>query len=391
MKKTKIQFIHACNYSGKVSLTKVILISVAAVMVIVAISFLKFFTPGASLMVAALLDKATKHRLTESLNSAQNSLDYQSDLSGGLSGSLVKPVSSDEYIVKQKSSLPFSLSAPQGVMDAKATINFITVGYAMSPASAGRYGWQTDWKVIINSTVTDLGTKTQFSGPSGLNSSALTTDFSDSNMQTVMYFSLAGKKEGDKVPVRYTMKTTEEATYHFNENNWIFYDEKNHPFAAVAFSTGERDADTGPSPADAKNLDAVLVKDNGAKGVILGFPPQEMTASQKSQLEEINSYINSQQDAGGLKGFWNNQIYPMASNTPQQPPLHIILKADVSAEGYLTESRENAEHWNAAPGVNVGNTGGNGGNKTPDLAPLPSQNDANGDGIPDLVPLPGSN
>jgi hypothetical protein len=315
------------------------------------------------------------------------------EISGGKMGQIMSNIglpganvpTSENYLVKQKSSAPFSISGPKGVIDAKTNINFITVGFPMAKAQSGKYGWQTDWKVIVDSSY-QLGTKTQIKDPaSGLHTSAMTTNFSPSSMQAVYYFSLANVKEGDTFQVRYVQKNIKDATFHFNESQWIFYDDKNQPVHVVNFDTGERSAATEAPPADAKTLDAILLKDNGADGVIVSFKPVEFTKEQKAQLDSINQVV---QGKGELSQWWNSQLYPMFSNLPQQPPLRIVLKLGLPESGYFDEKITNSEYWNAAPGVNVKN---NDNNKLPDIAPLPSQNDLNGDGIPDLAPLPSQN
>ncbi|HLN18607.1 MAG TPA: hypothetical protein VK255_00370 [Patescibacteria group bacterium] len=277
---------------------------------------------------------------------------------------------SENYAIKQKSKMPFSMSAPRGVMNAKADINFITVGYPMSKAGWGKHGWQTDWKVIINST-TQTNTKTKIKDPSGLHSSALTTDFTPTNSQSIYYFSLANVKEGDAFDVRYVQQPIENATFHFNENTWIFYGKDNAPFQAISVGTQERDADVNNS-GNISTLTAYLVKNNGAEGAIIGFKPVDLNAQQKGELDKISGIVN-QPGVPDLTQFWNSQVNPMFQNLPQQPPLKIVLKNGFPEKGYFEEEITNANYVNAAPGADVSKEG--------------NANDKNGDGIPDLVPL----
>jgi hypothetical protein len=319
-----------------------------------------FISPGGLGMIIDKIAGGKFDEIASNLGSSGNNL---------MSGA--NAPASENYLVKQKSSMPLTISAPKGVIDAKADINFITVGYPMSKAQSGKYGWQTDWKVIVNS-VSNLGTKTQIKDPaSGLHTSAMTTDFSPSSTQNIYYFSLANVKEGGTFQVRYIQKNIKDATFHFNESQWIFYDDKNQPFQMVNFDTNEKSAATVASPADAKTLDAILVKDNGAEGAIVGFKPVDLTKEQKAQLEAMNQTM---QGKGELTGWWNSQLYPMYTNLPQQPPLKIVLKSGLPESGYFEEKITNADYMNAAPDVDV---------KT-------NPNDKNGDGLPDLVPLPGA-
>jgi hypothetical protein len=342
-------------------LKTIIIISVVLVLFIFFSAFAQFFlSPG--LMLAAL-DKITGGKMKAITNSLNSSLNV-----GNLIGTGAH--SSEDYLIKQKSSAPVSISAPKGAIDAKADIDFITTGSPMSKAKAGNYGWQADWKVIINS-ITRTGTKTQMKDPaSGLKTSALTTSFTPESMQYVYYFSLSGLKEGDTFQARYVVKKLSEATYHFNEKDWIFYDQGNRPAFDVKIGTQERTTDI-PDPSTAKTANAILLKNNGEDGAIVGFPPQEMTKEQKAQLEAANQVMNSA-GGGDLQNWWNSKLYPMFTHLPQMPPFKIVLKSGLPEKGYFEDKITNADYWNTAPGVNVKNV---------------NPNDKNGDGVPDLVPL----
>jgi hypothetical protein len=346
----------------KKSHTKIILIiSLVLVLFVVFSVFAQFFlSPGFMLMA---IDKITggKIGMINNISSGLNS--------GNLTGTGVH--FSEDYLIKQKSSVPVTISAPKGAIDAKANIDFITTGSPMGKAKSGNYGWQSDWKVIINS-VTQTGTKTQLKDPnSGTHTSALTTDFTPESMQYVYYFSLSGLKEGDTFQARYVVNKLSEATYHFNEKDWIFYDKGNRPAFDVKIGTQERTTDV-PDPSTAKTVNAILLKNNGEDGAVVGFPPQDMTAEQKAQLEAMNQAVNSSGGGGDLQNWWNSKLYPMFTHLPQMPPFKIVLKSGLPEKGYFEDKITNADYWNTAPGVNVKNV---------------NPNDKNGDGIPDIVPL----
>lgn len=285
---------------------------------------------------------------------------------------------SENYLIKQKVTMPFSIHAPRGVVNAKSNTDFIIVGLPVSKAKAGNQGWQTDWKIIINSQL-QTATSHQISGP-GMHTSVMTTDFTPENAQYVYYFSLAGLKEGDSIPMRYTAKTLSQSTFHFNENDWIFYDDKNQPAWDVQIGTQDRNTNL-PKIDNEATTSAILVKDNGEAGAIIAFPPAELNSGQKGELDKIKQVVG--QAGPEISNWWNNEIYNVLTDLPQMPPMKIVLKNNLPGKGYFEEKIDDPNAVSAKPG-----TGGN--NKTPDLAPLPSVNDKNGDGIPDLVPLPGN-
>lgn len=268
--------------------------------------------------------------------------------SNNLSSVNVNPadiVSAENYLVKQKSSIPISIVAPKGVFNAKATIDFITVGFPMSKAPAGNYGWQGDWKVIVNS-YSSGGTSTQFKGP-GLHTSSETTDINGGSSQYVYYFTLKNVKEGDEFEARVVTKPVTDASYHFNEKQWIFYDEHNQPFVALPFNTAEQASEYQTQP-NTQTVKAILVKNNGKDGAIIGFPPVELTKEQKASLDAMNQAMQGKQE---FTQWWNSQLYPMYTHLPQMPPFKIVLKENLPAEGYFQDKITNAEYWNAASGT----------------------------------------
>jgi len=346
----------------KSGLGRVVAISLAIVFFIIFISAARLLTaPGFFSMALEELRDGKMENMMDGLRGMSN------NLTGAAGNSQSNYPASNQYLIKQKSILPFSIKAPRGTLDAKASTDFTTVGYALSKSRPENYGWQTDWKVIVNS-VTDMGTKTQIVGP-GMHTSALTTEFTPSSMQFVYYFTLLGVKEGDTFPVRYIQKNMGDATFHFNQKEWIFYDDKNKPVNNIFI--GDQERSTIAVPDDAKNIEAILVKNNGIKGAVIGFKPAELTADQKAQLESARQVI---QGAGEFSQWWNSQIYPMVTNLPQMPPFRIVLDSDLPEKGYFEEEITNSEYANPASDANTG----------------ANPNDRDGDKIPDLAPLPGS-
>jgi len=293
----------------------------------------------------------------------------------GLDIPTINTLPSEDYVIKQKTSMPFSISAPHGVMDAKSMTDFIIVGQPETKARPGHYGWQTDWKLIINSTLL-TSTKTQIQ-TSRVHTSAITANFTPDTNQYVYYFSLAGVNEGDVFTMRYTMKKLAESTFHFNEKNWIFYDKDNKPAHIIPIDPIEYKTDL-PVSDKVQEVTAVLVKNNGNDGAVIAFTPAKLTPEQKAELDRAKAVIN--------QSWWNTQVYDAVTSPPQFPPLKIMLKSGFSEKGYIEEIIENTKDSGSKPKTD----GNNNENKVPDLAPLPSASDKNGDGIPDLVPLSGN-
>lgn len=308
----------------------IIIIIIILLCILLFMSMARFFI--SPMIIGAAMDALIGGKMediTKNLNSTGSNLVPEADI-----------VASENYLIKQKSSIPISISAPKGVFDAKATIDFITVGFPMSKSPSGSYGWQGDWKVIVNS-YSKGNTSAQFKGP-GFHTSSETTDINGGSSQYVYYFTLKGVKEGDEFEARVVTKPITDASYHFNESTWKFYDEHNALFRALPFDTSEQASEYQTQPGD-QTVKAILVKSNGKDGAIIGFPPVELTKEQQAQLDAMNQAMQGKKE---FTQWWNSQLYPMYTHLPQMPPFKIVLQSNLPAEGYFQDEINNADYWN---------------------------------------------
>jgi len=255
-------------------------------------------------------------------------------------------------------------------------------GFPQSLAPLGKSGWRTNWKVNVftegKGDINQTGHLQKgdvYYDLKALNTSAKTTD------NWTWTFSLENVKEGEKFPIK-AVRNGSYTSRLAGPNASIVLKSSNLNMNANAPMQGTDQIGPGQS----MSFDGILSKDLGDAGAIITLSEDvNLTPEQKKALDQV---IKLQKESGipAISNMWDESgKNNLVKSDSKASPLRIVPIGTESEESNKEDDwKANEEDLSNSPSKKPNN-------KIPDLAPLPTPNDLDGDGVPDLVPLTPNN